>query len=156
MLLLAVGCSRGTKPVTTASTTAQPITTAAQTTTTATPTTTPAAATDDTSVAARLRDAATAELTLYTDKLSFSDNPKTLAEIEPGIQWASGVTPPTNPVVVNVAISGDAQWACLTGKSAAGHVFVTVTGPRIDVYSGTTAVKSCSAAVILGMRRTNG
>ena len=124
MTLLAVGCSGGGSSLTTATTTGHTITTEGQTTTTARSSPTTVGGTDDNAVYERVKNAVTAELTLYTDSVRFTDNMATLAGVDPDLKLGSGLSAPANPAIVNVAISVDAQWACLTGKSGSSDISV--------------------------------
>ncbi len=149
-----VGCGPSTKPPATTATTA---TTASSTTTTAdNQTVAPITGTDDHAVQSRLRNGATVELTLFTDQSKFTADVATLENVDPTLKFADGVTPPANPEVLEVAVSPDGQWACLTGRSAAGHVFVMAVGPNVDVYAGTTAFRACTSHASQGLQRANG
>jgi hypothetical protein len=112
--------------------------------------------TDDASVLTRLQNVATAELVLYTDNQMVSASAATLTNVEPGVTYGQGLTPPTNPVEVNVAVSADAQYACLTGQSASGRVYVLVVGPPANVYEGFMALTVCDAAVVQHLKLVTG
>jgi len=154
VVLLAVGCGGGGKSTASATTT-----TAAGTATTSTvePPPSTVGGTDDASVAMRLYDVATAEDTLYVDAGKFTNDLTMLASIEPSITYGSGLTPPTNPAAINVAISADAQWACLIGRSAVGHLLVEAVGaPPGNAYTGNAVLTACNAASVQRMKRVNG
>ena len=140
----------------------EPPTTAPPTATSTT--TTPAAAgaagalngADDTSVLNRLQGVATAELTLYVNSQRFSADSATLSSVEPGVAYGSGLAPPVDPAAVNVVTSGDSQWACLIGRSTAGHVFVLVVGPPANVYQGSVPLAACDAAAAQKLKLVTG
>jgi len=80
-----------------------------------------------------------------------------LAAVDPSVTYGSGLTPPTNPATVNVAISADAQWACLIGRSAAGHLLVEAIGAAPgNAYTGNVALSICNASSAQRMRPING
>jgi hypothetical protein len=155
VLVVAVSCSGGGTP------TASPTTTA---TTTSAPTTTSqppapnATGTGDAGVETRLYDVLTAEYTLFVDSQAFTANLATLTSVEPSITYGAGLRAPTDPNTVNIAVSSDGQWACLTARSDVGHVFVVGLGnnPGASTYIGITALTTCSAATVQAMKPNNG
>jgi hypothetical protein len=110
----------------------------------------------DTAVYQQLRNTATLELTLFTENQAFTDDLAKLATVDGSLRLGPGLAPPAGPGIVNVAVSADAQWACLTGTSSLGHVLVMAIGPKTDVYSGTAALADCSASGAQGLRPANG
>ncbi len=152
VMLLAAGCSshrsRPTAAATTTITTATTMVTPAPTTT--------AGPTAD-SLAERLYAVATAEDTLYTNSGKFTADLATLTSVDPSVTYGSGLAPPTNPAAVDVAVSGDGQWACFTALSTAGQLVVEAIGaPPANQYEGSTQLTVCSAATVHAMTAMGG
>ncbi|MDQ1420328.1 MAG: hypothetical protein QOJ52_2290 [Acidimicrobiaceae bacterium] len=158
VLLLAVGCSGTAKSTAIGTTTSMAA--IAQTTTTLAPlptSTTAPAGTDDTAVNKRMSNAVILEQVVYKNGKLYSADLDLLNSIDPTLKFALGLTAPSSPAIVNVAISPDAQWACLIARSSvAGHTFVAAVGPSNNVYAGGTPLKGCSAAAVRVLRLVPG
>jgi type IV pilus assembly protein PilA len=115
----------------------------------------------DRAAQSNLRNALTAEKTMYTDAQAYTENGATtgsgLGTIEPSITFATGSTAPTDTNTVNLKVDSGAnpQIVCLTGHSASGADFVIVDaatqvsgGPNPGTYFGKAALADCDAATV--------
>ena len=155
VVLLALGCSSGAKPAATGLTASTTLTVQTTTSVASSPTTT--GGTDDNSVRKRLSNAVVLEQVVYSNTKSYSADLDTLNGIDNAVKFGAGLTPSSNPAIVNVAISPDAQWVCLIAESSVvGHVFVAAVGPSNKVYAGVATLKECSATAARVLRLVPG
>jgi hypothetical protein len=110
---------------------------------------------DDQAVQRRISNVITAEKTIFMDESAYTDDLSRLTELDDTFHLTAGVAAPSSPTQVAVAVSADRQWVCATGRSAAGHTWVLVTGPAYAVYVGSASLSKCDQAATTGMRVAN-
>jgi type IV pilus assembly protein PilA len=103
----------------------------------------------DRAIQSNLRNALTAEKTVYTDSQTYADSTgSTLSDIEPSLTFTSGsITAGSREVAVEVADAGGTKQAvCLTAQSASGTTFAIqdiATGADAGTYFYDDAIPTC-------------
>jgi type IV pilus assembly protein PilA len=105
----------------------------------------------DRAIQSNLRNALTAEKTVYTDAQKYADSTgSTLSDIEPSLTFTSGsMTAGSREVAVEKAANPEGtadQAVCLTAKSASGTTFAVqdiATGASAGTYFYTAAIPTC-------------
>jgi type IV pilus assembly protein PilA len=89
----------------------------------------------DRAVQSNLRNALTAEKTVYTDSQTYADSTgSTLSDIEPSLSFVATASSSASAREVVVAVDSTKQAVCLTGTSASGDQFAVQ-----DIATGTGA-----------------
>ncbi len=89
-----------------------------------------------------LRNALTAEKTLYTDDQMYSTDAPTLKQIEPSLAWGTKL-----PVAIADADGEPAQVVCMSERSASGTTFA-IADIATGLVSGTYYAKTACPAVV--------
>jgi type IV pilus assembly protein PilA len=114
-----------------------------------------------------LRNALTAEKTVYTDLQAYTNDitatgPNGLKYVESSLDWAATLTPTLTPVQQTGVAKGNVTLpstitdgvVCLTEQSKSGTTFTIVdvaAGTSAGTYFGKAALASCSDTVVAGM-----
>jgi hypothetical protein len=110
---------------------------------------------DDRTVETDLRNALTAEKTIYTDGLTYVAAPATMQQIEPSLRWGHEL----QVSVADVESPGDHNVVCLTETSAAGTKFAiadVAEGPQAGTYYGRNGCPSPLTANAVSKLTSNG
>lgn len=94
-------------------------------------------------VQSELRNALVAEKVIYTEHQRFTDDPSELEAEEPSLAFVEGVDP-VGPGIISVAVTDDAQMACLSAVSPDGTVYVIVVSPTDGTFFGTGPLAACA------------
>jgi hypothetical protein len=119
------------------------------------PKVTPQAGPDNFTVESDLRNALTAEKTIYTDQESYVASAATMQQIEPSLRWGHEL----QVSVADVGSPGDHNVVCLSETSANGTKFAIADiaeGPRAGTYYGRTGCPSPLTANAVSKLTTHG
>jgi type IV pilus assembly protein PilA len=101
-----------------------------------------------------LRNALTAEKTVYTDAQTYDGSGANMAKVEPSLGWVGQVGPPVVPAKLTLSvgdvIAGDKGLVCISEASKSGTTFSIAdisTGASAGTYfgKGTAAAATCPA-----------
>jgi hypothetical protein len=110
---------------------------------------------DDRTVETDLRNALTAEKTIYTDRQTYVAAPATMQQIEPSLRWGHEL----QVTVADAESPGDQNVVCLTETAATGTKFAiadVAEGPRAGTYYGRNGCPSPLTANAVSKLTSNG